>query len=87
MKSEKIKKVIEKNEKLNSLLNELIISEESKNFQYIIKFEYSQSNIKFYSLLDKKTGKVKIDNKERIKSYLKIRNIKNEEIYFINEKI
>lgn len=76
-----MKQLIEKSKKLTELLIELEQSKEAEKYQYVIKHEYTECHVGYYSLFDRATNKTIIDKFERIKSWLKIRNIDESKTY------
>ena len=78
-----IKELVEKSEKLTSLLNELQQATLAEQHRYIIKEEYKLGDTLVYSIKDTKTGDVKIDKLNKILSWLHIRNIDEKEVFYI----
>lgn len=77
-----MKQIIEKVTKKLELLHELSESLDAEQREYVIKLEYIDGHTPIYSLFVRSTGFVLINKLHRIHSWLKIRNIKSEDIYF-----
>ena len=79
-----MEKVIERLDKLKGLVKEYQISKESENYDYVMKREYQSMGLIYYSLLERKSGEVKLDTYDRLVSWLKIRNVDSVRIYLAN---
>lgn len=80
-----INKLIKNTEKLNGLLIELYKTMLIEKARYIVKFEYKEAQQPpIYSLHDRETGAVKLDKLPRLKAWLRLRNIPETEISYIN---
>ena len=77
-----MKTLIQKSEKMTSLLKELQVSTEAESCQYVVKFECEMGSDKVYSLYDNINSRlIKMDKLDRINSWFNIRNISEDKIY------
>ena len=76
--------IIDKTNKVIELLNELNKANIAEDYRYVMKYEYNMGSERVFSLYDTFTEHLKIDRHSVIQSYCKIRNIKPDQIYFVN---
>lgn len=77
------KNVIERLEKLKSLVTEYQISRQAESYDYVMKYEYQAMGLQYYSLCERQTNDVKIDTYDRLLSWLKLRNVEKVKIYLV----